>query len=228
MQRKPRQRSHRPHTVIPALKEEAQVSMGVLIWGSKLPWAVWILNIMSPTFMFKVLTFIIPPFYLCCYTKFDRFMHIYALAAKIKVNIFFVMISQNFNLTNCQSYSYHIISYHKSYFGTDDQASGTGGLQMWVVSRANNIIYLLYLHEVCHHTNNSNHMLSKYMIFASFFLFWARLHTELISINSPLDLNIIRQDHTLLKYTSDYFQRIFVISRTCCTSSFTLKVPSFH
>lgn len=148
-------------------------------------------------------------------------MHIYALAAEIKVNIFFVMISQNFNLTNCQSYS-------KSYFGTDGQASGTGGLQMWVVSRANNIIYLLYLHEVCHHTNNSNHMLSKYMIFASFFLFWARLHTELISIYSPWDLNIIRQDHTLLKYTSDYFQRIFVISRTCCTSSFTLKVPSFH
>lgn len=71
-------------------------------------------------------------------------------------------------------------------------------------------------------------MLSKYMIFASFFLFWARLHTELISIYSPWDLNIIRQDHTLLKYTSDYFQRIFVISRTCCTSSFTLKVPSFH
>lgn len=96
-------------------------------------------------------------------------MHIYELAAEIKVNIFFVMISQNFNLTNCQSY-------FKSYFGTDDQASGTGGLQMWVVSWVNNIIYLLYLHEVCHHTNNSNHMLSKYMIFASFFLFWARLH----------------------------------------------------
>lgn len=61
MQRKPRRRSHRPPTVLPALKEEAQVSMGVLIWGSKLPRAVWILNIMSPTFMFKVLTFIIPP-----------------------------------------------------------------------------------------------------------------------------------------------------------------------
>lgn len=27
------------------------------------------------------------------------------------------------------------------------------------------------------------------MIFASFFLFWARLHTELISIYSPWDLN---------------------------------------
>lgn len=83
-QRKPRQlrERERPPMVTLALKEEAQVSLSVLILSSKHPQAVWLLYPISCNFMFNFATFSLP-LYLYIYTLFDSIMDVYGLVTTL-------------------------------------------------------------------------------------------------------------------------------------------------